>query len=123
MVLTIFTFIVFISQLIIAFTLIFWLFNFDKFIHEKNLYLEKSMTKISDIAKLARGISEQLAELTPIWVDNFYRFRDKIILSKLEGLLSAILFWHINTKVMRKIKKSKFLKTIFKGLSLVNNMI
>ncbi len=66
MVLTIFTFIVFISQLIIAFTLIFWLFKFDKFIQEKNLYLEKSMTKISDIAKLVRGISEQLAELTPI---------------------------------------------------------
>lgn len=123
MILTIFTFIVFISQLIIAFTLIFWLFKFDKFIQEKNLYLEKSMTKISNIAKLVRGISEQLTELTPIWVENFYRFRDKIILSKLEGLLSAILFLHINTKVMYKIKKSKFLKAIFKGLSLVNNMI
>lgn len=123
MVFTIFTFIVFISQLIIAFAIIIWLLKFDKSIKDKTLFLEEAKPKIKEIARLTRGISEQLAELTPMWVENFRRVRNKILLAKLESLLSALLFWRINIKLVQKIKKSKLLKVAFKGLSMFQNMI
>lgn len=123
MVFTIFTFIVFISQLIIAFAIIIWLLKFDKSIREKSLFLEEAKPKIKEIAGLARGISEQLAELTPMWVENFRKVRNKILLAKFESILSALLFWRINIKLVRKIRKSKFLKAVFKGLSMFQYMV
>ncbi len=123
MVFTIFTFIVFKSQLIIAFAIIIWLLKFDKSIKEKNLFLEEARPKIKEIARLTRGISGQLAELTPMWVENFRKVRNKILLEKLEGILSALLFWRINVKLVRQIRKSKFLKSVFKGLSMFQYMV
>ena len=123
MIFTLFTAIVFIAELIITFTIIFYLIKLDKCFIEASEFIDIAKPKIKDISELAKGISEQMAELAPIWIDNLRVLRNKIILAKLESLMSAFLFWSINIKVMRKLKKSKFLKAVFKGLSLVQNMI
>ena len=64
-----------------------------------------------------------MAELTPMWVDNIKSFGTKLLLKKLESLISLFLFWGINKTVMKKFRKSKFLSAVAKGLSFVNNMI
>lgn len=123
MIFTLFTAIVFIAEVIIAFTIIFHLIKLDKYFIEASEFIAAAKPKINDISGLAKGISEQMAELVPIWIDNLKDLRNKIILAKLESLMSAFLFWSINIKVMRKFKQSKFLKAAFKGLSLLQNVI
>ncbi len=123
MIFTLFTAIVFIAEVIIAFTIIFHLIKLDKYFIEASEFIATAKPKIKDISGLAKGISEQMAELVPIWIDNLKDLRNKIILAKLESLMSAFLFWSINIKVMRKFKQSKFLKAAFKGLSLLQNVV
>ena len=123
MIFTLFTAIVLIAEVIIAFTIIFHLIKLDKYFIEASEFIAAAKPKIKDISGLAKGISEQMAELVPIWIDNLKDLRNKIILAKLESLMSAFLFWSINIKVMRKFKQSKLLKAAFKGLSLLQNVI
>ena len=123
MIFTLFTAIVFIAEVIIAFTIIFHLIKLDKYFTKASEFIAAAKPKIKDISGLAKGISEQMAELVPIWIDNLKDLRNKIILAKLESLMSAFLFWSINIKVMRKFKQSKFLKAAFKGLSLLQNVV
>ena len=123
MIFTLFTAIVFIAEVIIAFTIIFHLIKLDKYFIEASEFIVAAKPTIKDISGLAKGISEQMAELVPIWIDNLKDLRNKIILAKLESLMSAFLFWSINIKVMRKFKQSKFLKAAFKGLSLLQNVV
>lgn len=123
MIFTVFTTIVFIAELIIAFTIIFHLIKLDKSFIAASVFLEEAKPKIKDISVLARGISEQMAQLAPIWIENLRKTRDKIILDRLESLMSTILFWAINIKMMKKMKKIKFIKAAMKGLSLIQNMI
>ncbi len=123
MIFTIFTVIVFISQIVILCAIIIGLLKLDKSVKQADAFLEEAKPKIKDISKLAHGISEQMAELTPMWVDNIKSFGTKLLLKKLESLISLFLFWGINKTVMKKFRKSKFLSAVAKGLSFVNNMI
>lgn len=123
MIFTLFTAIVFIAEVIIAFTIIFHLIKLDKFFIEASEFISEAKPKIKDISGLARGIAEQMAELAPMWIESLRRLRNKIVLAKLESLIAAFLFWSINIKVMKKFRKSKFLKAAFKGLSLLQNVI
>ena len=61
MIFTLFTAIVFVSQVIIAFTIIFHLIKMDKEIKYWNNFLTEAKPKIKDIMVLAREISVQRA--------------------------------------------------------------
>ena len=123
MVLTIFTIIVFISQLIILCAIITQLLKLDKSINKANLFLQEAKPKIEAITKLVRRISEQMIELAEIFTDNLRKTWDKVIVAKIESLIIILLFWKINTKFVQKIKKSKLLKIVFKGLSMFQYMV
>lgn len=123
MIFTLFTTIVFISQLIICLAIIIGLMKFDRNINNANAFLDEAKPKIKDISELAHGVSEQLAELTPMWVDNFRKFRNKLLLDRLESLMSLFLFWGINKKIAKVFKKSKFLRAVSKGLSFVSHVV
>ena len=123
MVFIIFTFIVFIAELIIAFSLIFNLIKFDIKLINANKFLEDAKPKIKNIAELVRGISEQIYELTPIWVEKFKDAKNKLVRKQVESLMSATLFWAINLKIIKHLKRSKILKILWKGLTLVQNVI
>lgn len=123
MIFTIFTVIVFVSQIVILSAIIIGLLKLDKSIKQADVFLDEAKPKIKDISKLARGISEQMAELTPMWVDSIKTFGARLLLKKLESLISLFFFWGINKTVLKKFRKSKFLSAVSKGLSFVNNMI
>ena len=123
MIFVIFTAIVFVSQLIIGFTIIFHLLKIDNKIIKCNVLLENAKPKISDVMKLLHGISIQMRELTPIFVENFFRIRNKIIRSRLESLISMLLFSWLNLRLAKKLKKSKIFRLSMKGLSLLQNVI
>lgn len=115
--------IVFIAELIIAFTVFNSLFKLDIKINKLSEALINKRADIKDITALAKAISEQLKELSEEFVDNFNEKKEEIILSLVKSLMSAILFWSINIKVVKRLRKSKVLNVAWKGLSLLENVI
>ena len=118
-----FTAIVFIAELIIVFAILFNLIKFDIYINRTNKLLIEAKPKIQEIMELVHGISEQIRELTPIWVEKFREIRNMLVRKQLESLMSSILFWAINIKVIKRFKKSKLVKFAWKGLTLLQNML
>mgnify|MGYP004580582475 CR=1 FL=1 len=88
-----------------------------------NKLLVEAKPKIQEIMELVHGISEQIRELTPIWVEKFREVRNMLVRKQLESLMSSILFWAINIKVIKRFKKSKLAKFAWKGLTLLQNML
>lgn len=123
MVFTILITIVFIAELIIAFSILSWLIKLDKRVLDINLEFKEIKSKIIDIMQLCKAISEQIVELTPIWVDNFKERLKELALKQTESLMSGLLFWCINIRVIKKLRQNKVTKFISKGLSLIQNVI
>mgnify|MGYP004457609765 CR=1 FL=1 len=123
MVFIFFTTIVFIAELIIVFAILFNLIKFDAYINKTNELLVEAKPKIEEVMKLVHGISEQILELTPIWVEKFRKVRNELVRKQLESLMSSVLIWCINLKAIKYIKKSKFAKFAWKGLTLLQNML
>ena len=113
-----FTAIVFVAEIIIVFAILFNLIKFDIYINKTNEFLIEAKPKIQEITELVHGISEQVRELTPIWVEKFREVRNQ-----LESLMSSVLFWVINIKVIKKVRKTKVAKFAWKGLTLLQNML
>lgn len=118
-----FTAIVFVAEIIIVFAILFNLIKFDIYINRTNELLVEAKPKIQEIMELVHGISEQIRELTPIWVEKFREIRNMLVRKQLESLMSSILFWAINIKVIKRFKKSKLAKFAWKGLTLLQNML
>ena len=118
-----FTAIVFVAEIIIVFAILFNLIKFDIYINRTNELLVEAKPKIQEIMELVHGISEQIKELTPIWVEKFREVRNMLVRKQLESLMSSILFWAINIKVIKRFKKSKLAKFAWKGLTLLQNML
>ncbi len=118
-----FTAIVFVAEIIIVFAILFNLIKFDIYINRTNKLLVEAKPKIQEIMELVHGISEQIRELTPIWVEKFREVRNMLVRQQLESLMSSILFWAINIKVIKRFKKSKLAKFAWKGLTLLQNML
>ncbi len=122
----IFTFlitIVFIAELIITTAIITNLLKLDRTLNRANAYIEKINPEIRTILSLIEKISAQILELTPDWVEKFRQIRNKIILNQIKSLIAGFLFWSINIKVIKKLRKSKFIKAAWQGLSLIQNVI
>ena len=99
------------------------LIKFDAYINKTNELLVEAKPKIEEVMKLVHGISEQILELTPIWVEKFRKVRNELVRKQLESLMSSVLIWCINLKAIKYIKKSKFAKFAWKGLTLLQNML
>ncbi len=123
MVFTILISIVFIAELIIACAIILNLLKLDRFFLESSAFLDEAKPKIKEISVLSREVSAQIAELTPIWVGNVKRAGNKLVQNQLESLMSGILLWSINIRVIRKLRRNKFLQSVWKGLSLLQSVI
>ena len=118
-----FIFMVFIAEIIIMLACLSNLINFDNKINAFNKIICKNQSKIKEIMVLIKGISEQILELSPIWVEKIKTIRNSIFEKQVNSIISNILFWYINIKMAKFLKKSKTLRTIMKGLTLVQNMI
>ena len=122
----IFTFlisIVFIAELIIAITLLKILFNLDKKVLEINLKLVNSKDSINEVCILARKISVQLKILSQDFVDKIKDKSENILLKNLSKILMSVVLLNLNFKVVKKMRKSKLVKTLAKGFNLIENMV
>ena len=119
----IFIAIVFIAELIIMCALIFNLIKLDKFITDTDELITLVKPSIKTVAELAKKISEQIAELVPVWIENLNRTKEKIIMKLIGNIFTAFIFWRINVKFINKIRKSKLIKLIVKGFNLFQNMV
>lgn len=115
--------IVFVAELIIAFSVITNLIKFDKRIKRAVQFLEEAEPRLKELLVVVQKISAQILELIPVWLATLRQERDKIILNQAKSLISTILFWSINIKVINRIRKSKLAKAVWQGLTLVQNVI
>lgn len=123
MIFYIFISIVFLAELIIFAAIMVQLVKFDRFCLSSIKFLDEAKPKIKNIFELVHGISEQVYELVPIWVDNMKSKRDKILQKQLESILTGVLFWGINIKIFKKLRKNKMVRVALKGLTLIQSVI
>ena len=123
MVYTILISIVFIAELIIAIALLKILFNLDKKVLEINLKLVNSKDSINEICVLAKKISVQLKILSQDFVDKVKNKSENILLKEFSKILISITLLNLNFKIVKKMKKSKLVKTLVKGFNLIENMV
>lgn len=122
----IFTFlisIVFIAEIIITVALIKALLNFDKKVCELNETIILIKPQVSEVSELARLVSGQLVELSKKFVDDFKRNNENMILRNFSKALLGLFLIKTNIGIVRKLRKSRVMKTLAKGLSLLGNMI
>lgn len=115
--------IVFVAELIIAFSVITNLIKFDKRIKRAAQFLEEAEPRLKELLVVVQKISAQILELIPVWLATLRQERDKIILNQAKSLISTILFWSINIKIIKRLRKTKIVKAVWKGLTLVQNVI
>lgn len=123
MIFAIFTTIIFIAELIIAIWLIVTLFKIDRAINNVNSSLTELRPKIKSLMELIHAISDQIMELAPIWVENFYKKRNEFLIIQAKKLLISAIFLLVDMKIINKIKRNKILKSAWWGFTLVQNMI
>ena len=123
MIFTILTTIVFISELIIANTLISKLRAFDKVLCEMNDTVAELNPKIKDVAYLIKNISAQCVEFAYDFISKLKNKRDTTISNIINKLLIMFILWKVNLKFIQRIKSSRFLKRFNRGLSLLKYMI
>ena len=115
--------IVFISEVIIAISLIVSLFKLDKKIIELNNTIIMAKPKLVEIGSLVCGISEYAKEIVFDYIQKFKIKKEDTVQRCLVKLLGAMLLWKINSEAVRKLRKSKTVRFISKGLSLLENMV
>ena len=93
MVFYIFTFIVFIAELIIAFSAIMYFYRINKKLQEYNELLDLLKPKIKDIMDIVKKISKQLVALAPIAVEKIKSFITQIVIDQVKNLLAGLTFW------------------------------
>ncbi len=123
MIFTILTTIVFISELIIANTLISKLRAFDKVLCEMNDTVAELNPKIKDVGYLIKNISAQCVEFAYDFISKLKNKRDTSISNIINKLLIMFILWKVNLKFIQRIKSSRFLKRFNRGLSLLKYMI
>lgn len=120
---TILTTVVFIAELIIANAVISKLRTYDRALCEINATITELNPKIKDIGYLVKKISAQYIEFSYDFVSKLKNKRDNSIINILNKLLVMIVLWKVNSKFIQKLRRSRFLKRLRRGLSLLSYMI
>ncbi len=117
------TAIVFIAEIIIGFTLIINLVKLDRKILALNETVIQIKPGIKDICSLIKAISFQIKELVLDYSERLIKKREDMALRITMKLLAGILLWKVNLKIIKKLRKSKAVKTIAKGLTLLQIVV
>lgn len=114
---------VFIAEIIITITIIQNLFKLDKAILSLNETITLAKSGIKDIAVLSKNISFQIVELANKFVHKIKNRQEDMILRQLSKILLTLILFKINSKTINKFRKSRYSKTLAKGLSFLENMV
>ena len=123
MVFTFFIGLVFLSELVLTLFLIAYLFKLDKQIQTINCFLLESKSGIKEICQLVSKISDQIFDLTTDWIRKYELRRDRFILNQTKNILVSILLASLNIKFIKKIRKNKLLRSVWKGFNILQNMV
>ena len=123
MIFKVLTTIVFISELIIGYTLFTKLLALDKFIMQTNDTVIKAKPGIRDIGYLVKKISAQYIEFSYDFVSKITTKKDDSIIIMLNKILITILIFKFNSKFIKKIRRSKSFRLLSKGFSLLKYVI
>ena len=96
--------IVFVAEIIIAMAIISNLLKNDKKIKEANQLLEEVNPKIEELAKLGTKISEQLTEISPMYVKKTKSWFEDFVYSQSKNILAGFLIYLLK----KEIKKALF---------------
>lgn len=123
MVYKIFTAIVFIAEIIIAYTIFSKLVMLDKLILKADKALTYSKLSLKEISRLISQISAQCVEFAEDFALDFKTKRDEIALKQLNKLILTIILIKMNSKFINRIRRTKLVKRISRGLSLLQLVI
>ena len=115
--------IAFIGELILLFTVMRGLLKFDKMILNLNETVNESKPKIKDISTLTRKISGQWVVIADDWADDINRKSEDTLYNNLNKILLALFLWKLNSKRIRKFRRSKIGKALKRGFAFVQNMV
>ena len=115
--------IVFIAEIIIAIAIIQSLHRLDKTVLEFDATIQAAKSGVEDIANLSKNISYQLVELAEQFVEKFKQNQEDNFLKNLSKILMTLLLLKINSKTINKFRKTKVVKVLGRGLSLLENMV
>ena len=123
MIFNIMTAVVFLAELIIAYTIIKKLLEIDKIVLKANEALTLINPGIKDIGCLIKKISAQCVEFSYDFVSKIRKKQEDSIISYLNKIIIAIILLKINSKFIRKIIRSKHFKMLTKGFSLLKYVV
>lgn len=115
--------VVFIAEIIIAYTVISNLVKLDRKLVLVNENVESSKSGICEICNLVRKISEQCIEFAEDFVAKIRTAQEDTILKNLNKILIALVFWKVNSKAVRNFRKSKTGRMIRKTFAFLQNML
>ena len=115
--------VVFIAELIITLTIIRALWKFDKILISADSLISEAKPGIRDITELGSKISEQLVEFAEDFCSKAEEKKENTLVNILNKSLIALLLWKLNSKTIRKIRRSKYFRLASKGFNLIQNMI
>lgn len=123
MIFKIFTAVVFIAELIIAYTVVTRLLAADKAILNAADTIEKVNPSVKEIGCLVKNISEQFVEFSDDFVEKVNDKKDDTVLKLLNKILIMVLLLKINSKFLNKLRRSRVIKQISRGLSLLQYVV
>lgn len=123
MIFKIMTMVVFIAEVIIAYTLVKKLFELDKLILQTDSLITEAKPGIKDVTTLIRKISAQCVELSNDFVEKIRKQRDESVVSQLNKIIITIILLRLNSKIIRKIMRSRQFRFLSRGLSLLKYVV
>ena len=95
--------IVFIAEIIIACTIIFYLVKFDKIFLKYNSLLDDTKPIIKDIMETYRNLSEEFLKLAPVAVSKMKVLISGMIMGQLKNAIGAFTFWLVKKEVEKHV--------------------
>lgn len=123
MILKIFTALIFVAEIIVAYTILKKLFETDRAIIQANEIIAEAKSKVSDIGYLIKKISYQYVEMSYDFVEKIEEKRNQSAIKQLNKIIIAVLLLRLNSKFIKRIIRSKPFKLLSKGLSLLQYVV
>ena len=97
--------IVFVAELIIVLAIITNLIKSDKKLQETNKFIEEANPKIAELTKLGTKISEQLTEISPLYVKKTKSWFDDFAFSQAKSILAGFLIFLLKKQIRKVLFK------------------
>ena len=115
--------IVFIAEVIITFAILILLNKLDNKILYINSVVSEAKPLLKETSDLAKKISGQMVELAEDFEFDVQKKEEDAAIKLLNKTLIALILWKMNSKYIRRLQRSKFMKTAVRGFNLLKNMV